>query len=95
MLDSPEEDEGCDEEGDGNEVEGYEAGQQPRLQRMEEPPEAEQNGAHGGVVLAELQRGDGQPGGQGLCVPRVQSVQSPEQRDRGRHLRNTGGHWVK
>ncbi|XP_023262612.1 uncharacterized protein LOC111655436 [Seriola lalandi dorsalis] len=49
VLDSPEEDEGCDEEeGEGNEVEGYRAGQQPRLQRIEEPPEAEQNGAMGG-----------------------------------------------
>ncbi|CAB1434227.1 unnamed protein product [Pleuronectes platessa] len=48
VLDSPEEDEGCDEEGDGHDVEGYEAGQQPGLQRMEEPPEAEQNGGMGG-----------------------------------------------
>ncbi|XP_074474990.1 uncharacterized protein LOC141757960 isoform X1 [Sebastes fasciatus] len=44
VLDSPEEDEGCDEEGQGNEMEGYEAEQQ----RVEEPPEAEQNGAMGG-----------------------------------------------
>ncbi|XP_042252805.1 uncharacterized protein LOC121886676 isoform X2 [Thunnus maccoyii] len=48
VLDSPEEDEGCDEEGGGNEVEGYGAGQQPRLQRVEDPPEVEQNGAMGG-----------------------------------------------
>lgn len=48
VLDSPEEDEGCEEEGGGNEMEGFEAGQQPRLQRVEEPPEAEQNGAMGG-----------------------------------------------
>ncbi|XP_051273643.1 uncharacterized protein LOC127373319 isoform X1 [Dicentrarchus labrax] len=48
VLDSPEEDEGCDEEGQGNEMEGFGAGQQPHLQRVEEPPEAEQNGAMGG-----------------------------------------------
>ncbi|KAM7381166.1 hypothetical protein PAMA_012146 [Pampus argenteus] len=48
VLDSPEEDESCDEEGEGNQVEGYEAGQQPRLQRVEDPPEVEQNGAMGG-----------------------------------------------
>ncbi|XP_076616005.1 uncharacterized protein LOC143338963 isoform X1 [Chaetodon auriga] len=47
-LDSPEEDEGCDEEGQGHEMEGFGAGQQPHLQRVEEPPEAEQNGAMGG-----------------------------------------------
>ncbi|XP_033467059.1 uncharacterized protein LOC117247048 isoform X1 [Epinephelus lanceolatus] len=43
-LDSAEEDEGCDEEGQGNEMERYEAEQQ----RVEEPAEAEQNGAMGG-----------------------------------------------
>ncbi|KAG7232358.1 hypothetical protein INR49_008947 [Caranx melampygus] len=52
VLDSPEEDEGCDEEerggGQGVEVEVYRVGQQPRLQRIEEPPEAEQNGAMAG-----------------------------------------------
>ncbi|KAM7370406.1 hypothetical protein PAMP_009959 [Pampus punctatissimus] len=48
VLDSPEEDESCDEEGEGNEVEAYGAGQQPRLQRVEDPPEVEQNGAMGG-----------------------------------------------
>ncbi|XP_069373363.1 uncharacterized protein [Paralichthys olivaceus] len=48
VLDSPEEDEGCDEEGYGNDVEGYGAGQQPRQRRIEEPPEAEQNGGMGG-----------------------------------------------
>ncbi|GLD72887.1 uncharacterized protein AKAME5_002421200 [Lates japonicus] len=48
VLDSPEEDEGCDEEGESNDMQGYGAGQQPRLQRIEEPPEAEQNGAMGG-----------------------------------------------
>ncbi|XP_069560605.1 uncharacterized protein [Brachyistius frenatus] len=41
-LDSAEEDEGCDEEGRGLEVEGMQPG------RVEEPPEAEQNGAMGG-----------------------------------------------
>ncbi|XP_049418730.1 uncharacterized protein LOC125880381 isoform X1 [Epinephelus fuscoguttatus] len=44
VLDSAEEDEGCDEEGQGNEMERYEAEQQ----RVEEPAEAEQNGAMGG-----------------------------------------------
>ncbi|XP_035469260.2 uncharacterized protein LOC118287802 isoform X1 [Scophthalmus maximus] len=48
VLDSPEEDEGCDEEGDGNVAEGYGAGQQPRQRPVEEPPEAEQNGVMGG-----------------------------------------------
>lgn len=48
VLDSPEEDEDCDEEGRGNEVEEYGAGQQPRLERVEDPPEVEQNGAMGG-----------------------------------------------
>ncbi|KAK1881423.1 PH and SEC7 domain containing protein 1, partial [Dissostichus eleginoides] len=43
-LDSPEEDEGCDEEGQGNEMEGFEAEQQG----VGEAPEAEQNGAMGG-----------------------------------------------
>ncbi|KAM9336954.1 uncharacterized protein ABDE67_019988 [Symphorus nematophorus] len=47
-LDSAEEDEGCDEEGQGDEMEGFGAGQQPHLQRVEEPQEAEQNGAMGG-----------------------------------------------
>uniref|UniRef100_UPI0037E8D35B uncharacterized protein isoform X1 n=1 Tax=Semicossyphus pulcher TaxID=241346 RepID=UPI0037E8D35B len=47
-LDSPDEDEGCDDEAEGDEVEGFQAGQQPDLQRVEEPPEAEQNGAMGG-----------------------------------------------
>ncbi|XP_054860454.1 uncharacterized protein LOC111572927 isoform X2 [Amphiprion ocellaris] len=42
-LDSAEEDEGCDEEGQGNEVEGYGA-----PQRVEEPAEVEQNGVMGG-----------------------------------------------
>ncbi|XP_038591752.1 uncharacterized protein LOC119915998 isoform X2 [Micropterus salmoides] len=48
VLDSPEEDEGCDEEGQGNEMERFGAEQQPRLQRVQEPPEGEQNGAMGG-----------------------------------------------
>lgn len=47
-LDSPEEDEGCDEGEQGNEVEGFGPGQQPCLQRLQEPPEAEQNSATGG-----------------------------------------------
>lgn len=47
-LDSPEEDEGCDEEEQGDEMDGLEAGQQPHLQRVEEPAEAEQNGAMAG-----------------------------------------------
>nr|XP_043869915.1 PH and SEC7 domain-containing protein 1-like isoform X2 [Solea senegalensis] len=47
VLDSPEEDEGCDEDGDGTGMEGYGAGHQARMQRIEEPPEAEQNGAMG------------------------------------------------
>lgn len=47
-LDSPEEDEGCEEEGDGNNEEGYELRQQPHGQRIEQPPEAEQNEAIGG-----------------------------------------------
>lgn len=42
VLDSPEEDEG--EEGQGDEMEGYEAEEQ----RVQEPPEAEQNGVMGG-----------------------------------------------
>lgn len=44
VLDSPEEDEDCEEEGRDDEMEGYEADQQ----RAEEPGEAEQNGAMGG-----------------------------------------------
>ncbi|KAM9837880.1 uncharacterized protein ACBR49_018503 [Aulostomus maculatus] len=48
VLDSPEEDEGCDEEGEGNEVEGFVAEQQPNLQRVENPQEVEPNGAVGG-----------------------------------------------
>lgn len=44
-LDSPEEDEGCDEAGEGNKMEGYGAEQQPRLQRGEQPAEVEQNRA--------------------------------------------------
>lgn len=43
-LDSPEEDEGCEEEGQGDETEGYEG----ERQRVEEPAEAEQNVAMGG-----------------------------------------------
>lgn len=43
-LDSAEEDEGCDDE----EEQGDEMEQQPHLQRVEEPQEAEQNGAMGG-----------------------------------------------
>ncbi|XP_062330071.1 PH and SEC7 domain-containing protein 1-like isoform X2 [Osmerus eperlanus] len=43
VLDSPEEDEGCD----GDVVEGYGVGQQPGLLRVEEPPEGDQNGAMG------------------------------------------------
>lgn len=45
VLDSAEEDEGCDEEEQGDEMEGYGAELQPRLQIVEDPPEAEQNGA--------------------------------------------------
>lgn len=48
VLDSPEEDEDCDEEGERNEVEGNRPGQQPRLQRVEDPPEVEQNVAMAG-----------------------------------------------
>lgn len=48
VLDSPEEDEGCDDDGEGDEMEGYGPGQQPRLLRIEEPPEVDQNGAMGG-----------------------------------------------
>ncbi|KAK2820735.1 hypothetical protein Q5P01_023694 [Channa striata] len=48
VLDSPDEDEGCDEEEQGNEMEGYGAGQQPRMQNVEEPPEVERNAAMGG-----------------------------------------------
>ncbi|KAE8283938.1 PH and SEC7 domain-containing protein 1 [Larimichthys crocea] len=48
VLDSPEEDEGCEEEGQGNEMEAFGERQQPRLQRVEEPAEVEQNGAMGG-----------------------------------------------
>lgn len=47
-LDSAEEDEGCDEEGQGNELEGLEERQQECLQRPDEPQVAEQNGAMGG-----------------------------------------------
>lgn len=48
VLDSAEEDEGCDEEEQGHEMEGLGAGQQPCLQRVDEPPEVERNGAMGG-----------------------------------------------
>ncbi|KAM3859612.1 LOW QUALITY PROTEIN: uncharacterized protein ACN63O_016152 [Diretmus argenteus] len=49
VLDSPEEDEGCDEDGEaGGEMEGYRAGQQPGLLRVDEPPEVDQNAAMGG-----------------------------------------------
>lgn len=48
VLDSGEEDEGCDEEEQGNEREGYGAELQPRSRRAEEPPEGEQNGVMGG-----------------------------------------------
>ncbi|KAM3835974.1 PH and SEC7 domain-containing protein 1-like, partial [Diretmus argenteus] len=49
VLDSPEEDEGCDEDGEaGGEMEGYRAGQQPGLLRVDEPPEGDQNAAMGG-----------------------------------------------
>lgn len=48
VLDSAEEDEGCDEEEQGNVLEELEAGQQACLQRVDEPPRAEQNGAMGG-----------------------------------------------
>lgn len=47
-LDSAEEDEGCDEEEQGNELEGLEERQQECLQRPGEPQVAEQNGAMGG-----------------------------------------------
>lgn len=43
-LDSPDEDEGCDEEGAGDEVDGFGEGEQ----RAEEPAEGEQNGGMGG-----------------------------------------------
>lgn len=48
VLDSTEEDEGCDDEEQGDEMEGYGAEQQPRLEIVEDPPEVEQNGAMGG-----------------------------------------------
>ncbi|XP_047465085.1 uncharacterized protein LOC125022458 [Mugil cephalus] len=48
VLDSGEEDEGCDEEGQDNVVEGYVEGMQPHSQRVEEHPEVEQNGVMGG-----------------------------------------------
>lgn len=48
VLDSGEEDEGCDEDEQGNEGEGYGAGLQPHLQRNEEHPEGDQNGVMGG-----------------------------------------------
>lgn len=48
VLDSGEEDEGCDEEEQGNEREGYGAALEPRSRRAEEPPEGEQNGVMGG-----------------------------------------------
>lgn len=48
VLDSGEEDEGCDEGGQGNEGEGYGAALQPRSRRVAEPPEGEQNGVMGG-----------------------------------------------
>ncbi|XP_041830577.1 PH and SEC7 domain-containing protein 1-like isoform X2 [Melanotaenia boesemani] len=47
-LDSAEEDEGCDEGGQGGEVEGYEEAHQPHLERGGDPPEVEQNGVMGG-----------------------------------------------
>ncbi|XP_034563400.1 uncharacterized protein LOC117829816 [Notolabrus celidotus] len=47
-LESPDEDEGCDEEGEGDEADGFGVGQQPGLQRAEEPAEGEQNGGMGG-----------------------------------------------
>lgn len=48
VLDSAEEDEGCDEEEQGNDMEELRAGQQPGPQRVDEPPEVERNGAMGG-----------------------------------------------
>lgn len=48
VLDSAEEDEGCDEEEQGNELEELRTGQQPCPQRVDEPPEVERNGAMGG-----------------------------------------------
>lgn len=47
-LDSAEEDEGCDEEEQGNELEGLEEGEQEFPQRVGEAQGAEQNGAMGG-----------------------------------------------
>lgn len=44
VLDSAEEDEGCDEEEQGNEMEEVRTGQQ----RVDEPPQVERNGAMGG-----------------------------------------------
>ncbi|KAM9716134.1 uncharacterized protein ACNS7B_022228, partial [Menidia menidia] len=45
------------------------------------------------VVLGQFQRGHREPGGRRLFVPGVQPVQPPEQRDRGRHLRDPDGQW--
>lgn len=47
VLDT-EEDEGCDDEERGDEMEAYGAEQEPQLQIVEDPPEVEQNGAMGG-----------------------------------------------
>ncbi|KAM4525326.1 uncharacterized protein PAE49_001289 isoform 2-T2 [Odontesthes bonariensis] len=47
-LDSAEEDESCDEEGEDGEAEGYQESQQPHMHRLGEHPEVEQNGAMGG-----------------------------------------------
>ncbi|KAI4807251.1 hypothetical protein KUCAC02_027073 [Chaenocephalus aceratus] len=64
-LDSPEEDEGCDEEGQGNEMEGFEAEQQG----VEEAPEAEQNGAMGGSSSRSSSGGIQTDSGCALPVP--------------------------
>lgn len=82
VLDSPEEDEGCDEEEQGNEMEGLGAGQQPCLQRVDEPPEAEQNGAMGGSSSRSSSGVTGSLGDRD-CV-------SPESSQSSHHSNETG-----
>lgn len=81
-LDSPEEDEGCDEDEQGNEMERFGAGQQPCLQRVEEPPEAEQNGGMGGSSSRSSSGVTGSLGDRD-CV-------SPESSQSSHHSNETG-----
>lgn len=74
VLDSPEEDEGCDEEERGNEMERFGAGQQP--------PEVEQNGGMGGSSSRSSSGVTGSLGDRD-CV-------SPESSQSSHHSNETG-----